>query len=60
MITYLLDLHDKNDKTHLIHRPIDICATSPLRLIKGTLSFLLLGHSIVRDFFNECAVLQTK
>ena len=23
------------DKTHLIHRPIDICVTSPLRLIKG-------------------------
>ena len=22
-------LHDKNDKTHLIHRPIDICATAP-------------------------------
>jgi hypothetical protein len=22
-------LHDKNDKTRLIHRPIDICATSP-------------------------------
>jgi hypothetical protein len=32
--------HDKNDKTQLIHRPIDICATSILRLIKGSLSFL--------------------
>ena len=39
----LTHLHDKNDKTHLIHRPIDICATSPLRLIKGTLSFMSLG-----------------
>ena len=32
-----------HNKTHLIHRPIDICATFPLRLIKGTLSFLSLG-----------------
>ena len=34
--------HDKNDKTHLIHRPIDICTTSPTP-DKGTLSFLSLG-----------------
>ena len=31
-----------NLKTHLIHRTINICATSPLRLIKGSLSFLSL------------------
>ena len=28
-------LHDKNDETHLIHCPIDICDTSPIHLIKG-------------------------
>ena len=46
----LTHLHDKNDKTHLIHRPIDICGTSPLRLIKGTLSFLLLDNARMRGF----------
>ena len=27
--------HDKNDKTPLIHRPIDICATAPPTPYKG-------------------------
>ena len=33
-------LNDKNDKTYLIHRTIEILATLPLRLIKDKLSFL--------------------
>ena len=34
-------LNDKNDKTYLIHRTIEIFTTSPpLRLIKDKLSFL--------------------
>jgi hypothetical protein len=30
----LTQIKNKDEKTHLIHRPINICATSPLRLIK--------------------------
>jgi len=41
-LSNLTHLHDKNDKTHLIHRPINICDTSLIRLIKGSLSFLSL------------------
>ena len=33
-----------------IYRPIDICATSPLHLIKGSLSFLSLGEARMREF----------
>ena len=41
------------DTPHLIHRPIGICAKSPLRLIKGTLSFLSSRHAGVRKVLNE-------
>ena len=33
-------LHDRDDKTHLIRRPIGICAKSPISLVKGGLLFL--------------------
>ena len=52
--------HYKNDKTHLIHRPIDICATSPLRLIKGTLSFLSLGMVVKWRLGTELSNLYKK
>ena len=47
---YHIKLKSAHHKTHLIHRPIDICATSPLRLIEGTLSFLSLGGWKVRPW----------
>ena len=49
LVFYERILPNKNYPSMLavIHRPVDICATSPLRLIKGSLSFLSLGKGAV-------------
>ena len=43
---------DKNYKTHLIHRPIDICATSPPTPDKGDFVISVVGVRVWRGFDN--------
>tara|TARA_B100001059_G_scaffold137102_1_gene137422 strand:- start:63 stop:299 length:237 start_codon:yes stop_codon:yes gene_type:complete len=46
-------LHDKNEKTHLINYPIDICANSHQRLIKGNKNASPAGARGINNIIKE-------
>ena len=49
---YRTHLNDKYDKTHLIHRPIDICDTSPPTPDKRQIVIFVIRSKIMRDTFS--------